>query len=1448
MPLGGLNAKQKDFVRYVNTLQGTNSSFDVSRGNTYPAVAMPWGMNFWTPQTGENRNGFIYRYAEDIIRGFRQTHQCSPWANDYAAFSVMPVSGELKVTQHNRFRHFRHEDETARPDYYKVTFDNHLKAEMSPTERGVFMRFTFPEQKDAYVILDLNKSHNKIRIMPDKRTVVGYTGHASQAVPKGFANYFVMVFDQPITDYGTWTTDEGKLNPGEAESEGYFVSGYLKFGKGGTVNVRIASSFISEKQAEENFRRELGDMKTLEEVQKAAAAAWNKQLGKVEVEGGTEEDRATFYSCMFRSMLFPRMFYEYNEKGAPVYYSPYDGKVHQGYMFTDNGFWDTFRAQFPLNLLLHPEMHGRYMQSLLDAYDQSGWLPSWSCPGHSGGMIGNHAFSLLADAWVKGIRTFDPRKALEAMYHDATDRAPFGQSIGRAGWKDYFLKGYVPWGTTSEPTAKTLEYAYNDFCAMELARLIGNRKYEKFFKQSIFNYRNVYDPTTRFMRGRLANGEWAQEDFDPTSWGGPFIEGNGWQYHWSVMHDIQGLINLMGGEQNFTSKIDSVFTVPNTVKVGTYRRMIHEMTEMVMINMGQYAHGNQPVHHLVYLYNYAGQPWKTQEKVRTVMSRLYNSGPEGFCGDEDQGQMSAWYVISAMGLYAVCPGTDQYVIGSPVFPKMTIHFENGKKLVIEAENNDSKHPYIQSANLNGQTFTRTWLTYQELTKGGKLTFVMGSKPNKSWGVKPEDRPFSVSRHTDLSSEKTVFQTGEPWKKATDVRADASIVYGANDRKELTFEQRVNSWRNQGYKTHFMTGIAWGDYKDYFLGKWDGQKNHLREGQVTVKGDTIWHGHLVPYIVPSRQFIEYMKQKHVKRVIDAGIDAIYMEEPEFWARAGYSDAFKDEWQEYYGFPWRPQHESPENTYLSNKLKYHLYYRALEEVFTFAKEYGKSKGMEVRCYVPTHSLVNYATWEIVSPEASLASLPCVDGYIAQVWTGTSREATFYNGKVKERVFENAFLEYGSMRSMTAPTGRKMFFLTDPIEDRQKDWLDYKLNYQATFTAQLLYPMIADYEVMPWPDRIYEGLYKVAGTDRKERIPRHYSTQMQVMINTLNDMPLSDNRVNGSRGVGVLMSNSLMFQRFPLHNGYSDPRFSNFYGQTLPLLKRGIPAEIVHIENTGYPESWKDLKVLVMSYANMKPQQPEYHENIARWVKQGGMLVYCGKDEDPYQTVQEWWNTGENHYPTASAHLFEKLGLTQQPQAGSYAYGKGKVFVLREEPKEFVLQAGGDQAYFDLVKTAYAQTGEQLEEKNYFYLERGPYVIAAVVDENVVDEPLKIKGTYIDLFDPELPVLTEKIVKPGEQAFLYDISKVTDRTQPTVLCGASRVEGEIIKAGSYLFSAKSPENTTNVSRVYLPDAPREVVVSTLGGEKVEAAFDWDNASHTCRIQFENSPEGRMVEIKMN
>lgn len=702
-----------------------------------------------------------------------------------------------------------------------------------------------------------------------------------------------------------------------------------------------------------------------------------------------------------------------------------------------------------------------------------------------------------------------------------------------------------------------------------------------------------------------------------------------------------------------------------------------------------------------------------------------------------------------------------------------------------------------------------------------------------------------------AQEKTTFQTSGPWKPVTDIRSDLVMVYGASDNRLMTFRERVDSWRNRGYTTHFMTGIAWGEYQDYFTGKWDG-KWHLDEGQKTMQGDTIWHGRLIPYIIPTKNYLAYFKECHIKPVIDAGLDAIFLEEPEFWARAGYSEAFKREWQEYYGFPWRPQHESAENTYLSNKLKYHLYYRALDEAFTYAKQYGRVKGINIRCYVPTHSLLNYSQWQIVSPEASLASLKSCDGYIAQVWTGTSREPNYFNGEAKERVFETAFLEYGCMESMTRPTDRKMFFLTDPIEDRAKDWEDYKRNYQATFTAQLLYPQITDYEVMPWPDRIYEGLYKVsANSDEKAHIPRFYSTQMQVMINTLNSMPLSENKVSGSQGISVLMANSLMFQRSPRPvEGYDDPQLSNFYGEALPLLKRGVPVSITHIENVGYADTWKDVRVLLMSYSNMKPLSKDAHTHLAEWVKNGGIIVYSGRDDDPYQRVQEWWNQNGLHYTAPSQHLFSLMDIPEKAEEGEYKYGKGRVYVLRHDPKEYVLKKGGDKQFLDVVTQAYGK----LKQKNSFYLERGPYTLVAVLDENVVNnDPFMIKGDYIDLFSPELTYYSETSILPGHQAFFFDLRKI-NKKRPQVIAAASRQYDEKITKDGYSFICKSPQNTTNIICLYLPKEFGLVDISCTNAEGKSVGYMARSITAPVNaisrrllwLTFENSPEGVNVKIE--
>jgi predicted alpha-1,2-mannosidase len=735
-------AQQKGLVQYVNTLQGTNSKHELTRGNTYPTTALPFGMHTWTPQTGKNGDGWKYQYFKDKIRGFQQAHQCSSWTNDYAVFSFMPGIDQLQVDENARELAFSHADEVARPDYYKVKFQNQISTEIAPTERGAHLRFSYPKGRKSYLVLDGYTNISGVTIDAKKRKISGYVNNGRGFKP-GFKSFFVMYFDQPIKKYGTWENRKNTVHADSTAAEGLGKGAWLEFAAGSTVQVKVASSYISAAQAELNLSRELGGAKKLEQTQAKAAAAWNASLGKIEVEGGTEADKATFYSCFFRASLFSRKFYELDAKGQPYYFSPYDGKVHPGYMFTDTGFWDTFRAQFPLNAMLHPEMHGRYMNAMLDAYDQCGWLPSWSFPSEAGSMIGNHAISLFADAWVKGIKTFDPERALKAYLHEANNKGPWGPANGRDGWKEYYQLGYVPYPKYRESTAKTLEYAYDDFCGYQLATQTGNQFFADVFSRNMYNYRNVYDKSSGFMRGRDEEGEWTK-NFDPVEWGGPFTEGNAWHYQWSVFQDTQGLINLMGGNKAFTKKLDSVFSGPNTVKTGTYGGMIHEMTEMVMANMGQYAHGNQPIQHMVYLYNYANEPWKAQYHARNVMAKLYNATENGYPGDEDQGQTSSWYVLSALGFYSVTPGVDEYVFGSPAFGKTSINLENGKKFTIIANGNSKDNVYIQSAMLNGKPYTKNFIRHEDIVKGGTLTFEMGPKPNTGRGLLAEDKPFSLT--------------------------------------------------------------------------------------------------------------------------------------------------------------------------------------------------------------------------------------------------------------------------------------------------------------------------------------------------------------------------------------------------------------------------------------------------------------------------------------------------------------------------------------------------------------------------------------------------------------------------------------------------------------------------------------------------------------------------------
>lgn len=732
---------EKDLVQYVNTLQGTNSTYELSWGNTYPTTAVPYPMNSWSPQTGKNGDGWKYQYSATTIRGFQPTHQCSPWVGDYGVFSLMPVS-ELVVDESKRATPFSHDKEIAKPHYYKVTLENGITTEFSPTTRSAHFRFSFPAKGDAFLVLDGYTKTSQVQIDVANHRITGYV-HNGAFSPKTHKNYFIIQFDKPFVSYGTWENRKNTIQKNNLSREGEGIGAYVQFAKGSKVQAKVSTSYISPEQAEVTMTRELGKHSSVEVTKQAAADVWNQLLNRVLVDGGSEEDMKTFYSCMFRANLFSHKFYEEKEDGSPYYYSPYDEKIHDGYMFTDNGFWDTFRSQFPLTNILHPTMQGQYMQALLDAQEQCGWLPSWSFPSETGGMVGNHSISLLTDAWVKGIRTFDPEKALKAYAHEAMNKGPWGGANGRVRWKDYYQLGYIPYPESMGSTAQTLEYCYDDFCAYQLAKMTGNKFYEEVFARQIYNYKNVYDPSVGFMRGRKLDGSWA--DFDAFEWGGPYCEGNAWHYNWSVFHDVQRLIDLTGGDERFVAKIDSVFALPGIVKYGTYGTKIHEMLEMELAKMGQYAQGNQPIQHMIYLYSYAGQPWKTQYWIRQVMDRLYNSSENGYPGDEDQGGMSSWYVLSALGIYSVCPGTDEYVLGSPKFRKATITMEDGKKFVIEAKGNSKDNVYIQNATLNGKRHTRNYIHYSDIVNGGVLELQMGNQPEKTRGTAKEDRPFSLSK-------------------------------------------------------------------------------------------------------------------------------------------------------------------------------------------------------------------------------------------------------------------------------------------------------------------------------------------------------------------------------------------------------------------------------------------------------------------------------------------------------------------------------------------------------------------------------------------------------------------------------------------------------------------------------------------------------------------------------
>lgn len=732
-------------IDLVSTLVGTQSTYFLSAGNTYPAIAMPWGMNFWSPQTGKMGDGWMYMYTAEKIRGFKQTHQPSPWMNDYGQFSIMPMVDVKTFDQDQRASYFSHKAEVAKPHYYSVYLaDYDVTTEITPTERAAYFRFTFPKTDQAYVLLDAFDKGSYVEILPDKQQVIGYTTKNSGGVPANFKNYFVLQFDKPFANLATFADSvlqDGRLLI-KADHVGAVVG--FKIAKAGEqVLLKVASSFISPEQALLNLK-ELDGGSFDERVLKGANI-WNTELQKITVAGGELDDMRTFYSCLYRTLLFPRMFYEIDAQGQVQHYSPYNGQVLPGYMFTDTGFWDTFRSLFPFLNLMYPEVSLKMQEGLANAYKEGGWLPEWASPGYRNVMVGNNSAAVVADAWVKGIRSKEIETLYEALLHGANNAGPL-TAVGRAGADYYTRLGYVPYDVNiHENAARSLEYAYDDFTIYQLAKSLAKPKAEQqLYKERSYNYKKLFDPASGLMRGKNQDGSF-QKPFNPFKWGDAFTEGNSWHYTWSVFQDVEGLAQLMGGHKAMEHKLDSVFILPPVFDDSYYGFPIHEIREMQIANMGQYAHGNQPIQHMIYLYNHVGAPWKTQHWVRETMKRMYTPNPDGYCGDEDNGQTSAWYVFSALGFYPVTPATDEYVLGAPLFKKATLQLSNGKQIKINAANNSVKNKYVHDLKWNGKPYSKNYIQHSQLLKGAVLSFDMQAEPNLKRGTAKADLPYSLSK-------------------------------------------------------------------------------------------------------------------------------------------------------------------------------------------------------------------------------------------------------------------------------------------------------------------------------------------------------------------------------------------------------------------------------------------------------------------------------------------------------------------------------------------------------------------------------------------------------------------------------------------------------------------------------------------------------------------------------
>ena len=725
--------------------------------------------------------------------------------------------------------------------------------------------------------------------------------------------------------------------------------------------------------------------------------------------------------------------------------------------------------------------------------------------------------------------------------------------------------------------------------------------------------------------------------------------------------------------------------------------------------------------------------------------------------------------------------------------------------------------------------------------------VHGNEVKAKTMTKAETMPKKETVPADPAQalERTSFQTGAPWDPALQLGSDVVMCYGIGP----DLGARIAGWRAQGYRVHVMTGVSWGEYQDYLYGRFDGI-NHEDEAQTERDGHKISHGGDVYYMSPGENYGKFLCLG-IKRALDAGAVGIHLEEPEFWVRAGWSQGFRREWKAFYHEDWVPPDSSPDAQYRASQLKYYLYRRALTQIFDFVKAYNQEHQTHARCYVPTHSLLNYAHWNIVSPESSLLKVGA-DGFIAQVWTGTARTANVYGGIQKERTFETAFLEYGAMMNVVRASGSTVWFLNDPIEDNPDySWRNYRANWESTLTASLLWPQVWRFEVMPWPERIFHGRYptldraeRKAGAEvEKEPLPAAYGTELMTVINALNDMKQPQTEWEcGTRGVGVVVADTMMFQRGG--PSPSDPHLGSFYGLALPLLKRGLPVEPVQMENAVLPGALKPYKVLLMTYEGMKPPTAEDSAALATWVKGGGVLVFVDDDKDPFNQVRAWWNTAPNHYATPREAFFAQLGLAEGAAPGPHRVGKGSLIYDAASPAALTYRKEGADRIRDLIQGACRAARLPYRETNFLALRRGPYLVAAGLDESLPDAPHRLTGHFVDLFDAGLPLLNAVTLTPGSRSLLLDLDRMRSQG-PVILAAACKTVGaRRLPGGGIRFHAAGPDNTEAAVRLRL-DAPPQVVTVD-GAALAPGGQTWDTATHTLLLRFPNSASGHWVTIR--